>query len=449
MSLQTATQLQLSLVKVNSNIYDLRAANGSTIQIEYKVDIGIKIDKDRPIANISCLVSSQLNSSDLIISWETMAKWNILTLQKTSCSGNYRDIVPQVFLMGENSAVNIPKANADFLLNPPDLIEFPEIPKDDKNWKELVTKQGQEMKEKLLENYPLAFGNSDSEVLQYAAVEPIKISVNPGAKPINRSSGPRVPPGMESSSKDLIDTLLKQGGIKRHEKPSTWCASARFVPKSSGQPRLVVNFTGLNSCGDKIGYPFSSVQDIHAEIKEGTLLFICLDLINSFFQLRIHEDSQHLLCFVCPYGKFIMTRVPQGWISSMDHLNINTRVLLAGVDCSCKIVDDSLLMPKSASEAYFMAAKVLLAAISKNFRFSSEKIIIFPSVIFAGLALETFPNGEVSILPDPKRVENLSNLPTPDTKERVLCILGLLATLAKWIPSLSIQTDPLAPKAQQ
>ena len=74
MSLQTATQLQLSLVKVNSNIYDLRAANGSTIQIEYKVDIGIKIDNEHPIANISCLVSSQLNSRDLTISWETMSR---------------------------------------------------------------------------------------------------------------------------------------------------------------------------------------------------------------------------------------------------------------------------------------------------------------------------------------------------------------------------------------
>ena len=100
-------------------------------------------------------------------------------------------------------------------------------------------------------------------------------------------------------------------------------------------------------------------------------------------------------------------------------------------------------MPKTAYEAYFMAAKVLLAAISKNFGFSPEKFIMSPSVIFAGLALETFPNGEVSILPDPKRVENLLTLPTPGTKEDVLSILGLLATLVKWIPSLSVQTDPL------
>merc|ERR1712106_239841 len=99
---------------------------------------------------------------------------------------------------------------------------------------------------------------------------------------------------------------------------------------------------GLNSKGKRIGYPFNSVQDIHAKIKNETLFFIVMDLINSYFQLRISKESQPLLAFICPYGKFIMQRVPQGWVSSGDHLNIETRILLQGLERSAKIVDDTI-----------------------------------------------------------------------------------------------------------
>ena len=47
------------------------------------------------------------------------------------------------------------------------------------------------------------------------------------------------------------------------------------------------------------------------------------------------------------------------------------------------------------------------------------------------------PSGEVLIYPDSKRVELLLNLPDPKSTEDVLRLLGLLANINKWIPSLS------------
>ena len=147
---------------------------------------------------------------------------------------------------------------------------------------------------------------------EYAAVKPIQVFINKGAKPINRSTCPRIPPGMEAACQEMIQNLEKQGVIKRYDKASDWCSPARFILKHNGQPCLVINFQGLNSQGTRIGYPFSSVQDIHAQIQNNMLFFIVLDLLNSYFQLRIAEESQPLLAFVCPFGKFVMCRVPQG-----------------------------------------------------------------------------------------------------------------------------------------
>ena len=235
---------------------------------------------------------------------------------------------------------------------PPLLTSFTPISTTSSNWKLELIKQGDLIKEALLANYPLAFGDSLGSVSDYAAIKPIEIFITAGAKPVNRSTCPRIPPGMENDCRKMIGDLEEQGVIRRFDFPTSWCAPARFILKHSGKPRLVINFQGLNSRGTRIGYPFSSVQDVHAQIKNGTLFFIVMDLINSYFQLRIAEASQPLLAFICPFGKFVMTRVPQGWIASGDHLNIQTRILLQGLERCAKIVDNTILMPRTAVEAY-------------------------------------------------------------------------------------------------
>ena len=105
---------------------------------------------------------------------------------------------------------------------------------------------------------------------------------------------------MEKSAKKLVDQLLKEGVIRRWDKPSSWCSPCRFVAKSDGSPRLVVNFRGLNSSSSRVGYPFSSNKDVHLDVENGTFLFMSFDLIQAYYQLRVAEESIHLLVFLCP-----------------------------------------------------------------------------------------------------------------------------------------------------
>ena len=173
------------------------------------------------------------------------------------------------------------------------------------------------------------------------------------------------------------------------------------------------------------------------------MFFIVLDLINSYFQLRIAEESQPLLAFVCPFGKFVMRRVPQGWLAAGDHLNIETRIILQEIDRCAKIIDDTLLMPRTANEAYLMGSKICINAISRNFKFSQTKFKVAPVVQFAGLLLKAQPTGTVLIGPDPSRISDLLDLRSPTSKEELLSLLGLLATLNKWVPNLSVDNEPL------
>ena len=162
---------------------------------------------------------------------------------------------------------------------------FPPISPSATNWLDLVIAQGKAIKQALLSNYPLAFSDELGDSSNFATVAPIKININLGAKPINRTTCPRPPAGLKKSTKKLIEQLFKEGVIRRWDKPSTWCGRCHLLSKSGGSPRLVVKFRGLNSCSNRVGYPFSSSHNIHLDVENGTFLFIRFDLIQAYYQL--------------------------------------------------------------------------------------------------------------------------------------------------------------------
>ena len=135
-----------------------------------------------------------------------------------------------------------------------------------------------------------------------------------------------------------------------------------------------------------------------------------------------------------------MNCLPMGWTGSGNYLHITTRCLLAGLDRSVNIFDDLLLQPQSASEAYRVAAQVLIQAIGKKLKFSLLKFQIAPCLTFCGSKLKTNLDGNIDIKPDQSRVEKILNLPIPNSKEEVQTLLGLLGTLNLWFPKLSITT---------
>ena len=109
---------------------------------------------------------------------------------------------------------NLPAPNIAFLKKLPPMRTYPHIAPSASNWLELVTAQGKAIREALLSDYPLAFSNELGDSADFAAVAPIKISINPGAKPINRTTCPRAPARLQKASKMLIERLLKERLIR-------------------------------------------------------------------------------------------------------------------------------------------------------------------------------------------------------------------------------------------
>ena len=148
--------------------------------------------------------------------------------------------------------------NKIFLKSPYSLQVFPSIPNDYPNWFDHVRKQGQLFKAQLNSSYPLAFTENPCDELSYEAVVPNEITIDPGIQPINRTTAIRCPYGHEVACSQFLEKLLRQHIIKHWDHPIIWWAQARFILKSDGSLRLVINFRGLNAASSRIGYPFSS-----------------------------------------------------------------------------------------------------------------------------------------------------------------------------------------------
>ena len=86
-------------------------------------------------------------------------------------------------------------------------------------------------------------------------------------------------------------------------------ALARFVRKSNESPYKVVNNQGLNAEGQRLAYPFTSANEVHSMIDKGAEQFMCFDLTDAYFQIKVAEESQHLLAFMEPLGKANTTAV--------------------------------------------------------------------------------------------------------------------------------------------
>lgn len=68
-----------------------------------------------------------------------------------------------------------------------------------------------------------------------------------------------------------------------------------------------------------------------------------LDAKQGYFQIGIHEHDRDLMCFMTPWGRYRLKRVPMGLISSGDVNNQRCEIALVGLVNMSKNVDDILV----------------------------------------------------------------------------------------------------------
>ena len=98
---------------------------------------------------------------------------------------------------------------------------------------------------------------------RYADIEPVPVYVNLGVTLVNKIFCQKMPPRMEAKGDMLVEKLQEEGTIQCWKCPPYGAVLRSVSRKGNRDPRLVINFRGLNAEGFQVGYPFSFLAMIH------------------------------------------------------------------------------------------------------------------------------------------------------------------------------------------
>ena len=80
--------------------------------------------------------------------------------------------------------------------------------------------------------------------------------------------------------------------------PSEWCSRGFFVPKPSGEARLVVDLSALNELIERPIHPFIAGTDLLKNLDPNSKLFCILDAVLGYYQIALDEESKKLMNFL-------------------------------------------------------------------------------------------------------------------------------------------------------
>jgi len=128
-----------------------------------------------------------------------------------------------------------------------------------------------------------------------------------------------------------LEYMAKEGII--HPSTSPWCAPAVYVPKSSGEVRICVDFVRVTK---KDSYPVTRPEGPQQQLAGKKVLFK-LDQQSAYWQFLMDEQSveKTVFCLGPGYGLWEFTVMPYGLTGStqtcqraLEHTQKNVRIVL-------------------------------------------------------------------------------------------------------------------------
>ncbi|KAM9976612.1 hypothetical protein ACTFIR_010454 [Dictyostelium discoideum] len=245
-----------------------------------------------------------------------------------------------------------------------------------------------------------------------------------------------------NEQKDFLDEhikeLLKYKIIRESNSPVS--SSVVLRPKPDGSMRMCINYTKLNNITVKDRYPIPDINEIWNQIK-GSHVYSKLDMISGYYQIPIREGDKYLTAFSVPQGLFEFNVMPFGLCNAPAVFQRTIHKIFKEENRHTlqSFYDDILSHSKSVMdhtphlEGIFkkMRDNRLLAKLSKCQFFQEE-------VKFLGHIIES--NG-VQI--DYDRLDPLMKLLDPKNVKELQRLIGTLNFFRKFVDNFASKIKPI------
>ncbi|KAK2727083.1 hypothetical protein QYM36_007810 [Artemia franciscana] len=178
----------------------------------------------------------------------------------------------------------------------------------------------------------------------------------------------------------------------------------------------------------------------------GAKFFTKLDIRHGYWSLVLDEESSQLTTFNTPCGRYKFKIMPFGLISAQGEFQRRMEEAFESIQgFSVIIVDDIIISGKTIEEHDANVHSALIRALEKGVKLNLQKCVFkCNSIPYFGHVIS-----ENGIHPDPQKVRALREMRTPNTKDELQTILGMMNYLARYIPNLSSINQPLRDLVKQ
>lgn len=175
-----------------------------------------------------------------------------------------------------------------------------------------------------------------------ASVRPLKIELKAGAKPKRIPARKYAPPQAVFLSAKMVE--MERLGLVKKNMASRWASPPLILPKAGPEKfRFTLDLRYPNSQAEQVSWPMPNMEDELASLA-GSKYFATLDLMQGYWQLPLHEDSQECQSIITPDGVYTPTRVQHGTTNATVHMQSIMEELMHDIRHSVKIwLDDNMI----------------------------------------------------------------------------------------------------------
>ena len=231
------------------------------------------------------------------------------------------------------------------------------------------------------------------------------------------------------------DGIIRKLDVNEH---SDWCSSLVYVTKTDGSLRCCLDPKKLNQNLKRAPHKIPTLEEINP-IFSGATVFSKLDAKAGYWSVHLHEDSQLLTTFRTPFGRYCWKRLPFGLNVSQDIFQARMDMIVEGLEGVANIADDVGIAGTDDKDHNNKLIQFMNRAQVSGLCFNSKKCNIATSEI------SFFGNiySKDGLRPDPTKVKDLQNMPSPTSKEDLQRFLGLMTYLSPYIPNFSSKCESL------
>ena len=156
----------------------------------------------------------------------------------------------------------------------------------------------------------------------------------------------------EGAMLEQIAARLKLGVLA--ESQAEYWSQIHMVPKGDGRWRMTIDFRNLNDTIKSKNWPLPQIDILIQEIGKHRPKYLgVLDMVDGYFQMSVHVDSQIYTAFIAKGKLYEWKRVPQGLKSASAHFQraMETEVLKGLVGEILQVfLDDICIFAKTEQE---------------------------------------------------------------------------------------------------